>query len=140
MLKHPSNIEETISVIFQAIRFFKQQEAPHGKGMLSHVRFETLSFVSEANRPSMKDLAKYFRIEAPSATSLVEHLVKAKQLARVPDLKDRRQVHLVLTSRGRRDLKRSMVAKRAQWRLLLKKLSSIERIQFTNTFKKLSRG
>jgi DNA-binding MarR family transcriptional regulator len=132
------DVEDTITVVFKALQFFKQKAAARGKGMLSQVRFEALSFVAAAERPTMKDLAKHFRIAAPSATSLVEHLVKAKQLARSPDARDHRQVRLVLTPRGRRDLEHCLVAKRAQWRSLLKKLSARERSQFASIFKKLS--
>jgi DNA-binding MarR family transcriptional regulator len=136
---HQDDIEKTVSVIFRAIRFLKQKEMHRGNCMLSQARFETLSFISEAKLPTMNDLAKYFRITAPSATSLVEHLVKAKQLTRVPDPKDHRQVRLALTFRGQRDLKQAMAIKHTQWRSLLKKLSGTERVQLANIFKKLSR-
>ena len=140
MADSQKDIEDLISTIFQAVRFFRRREVRQGKDILSQVRFEALAFVADEKRPTMKDLAKYFHITAPSATSLVEHLVKAKQLARGPDAKDRRQVRLALTAKGRRDLERSMAAKRKQWRVLLKKLSRKEQVQFANTFKKLSRG
>ncbi len=139
MPRHSDSIEEAISVVFQAVRFLKQQESQRGKCILSQARFETLSFVSENGQPTMNDLAKYFRITQPSATSLVEYLVKAKQLSRIPDARDRRQVHLALTPQGRRDLEQGMAAKLSQWRSLLKKLSGEERAQFASILKKLSR-
>jgi DNA-binding MarR family transcriptional regulator len=73
-------------------------------GIFSMVQLEILRFVVEKKRPVMKDIADYLKITPPSATFLIENLVKAGKLRRVADKKDRRVIRLVITGKGRRTL------------------------------------
>jgi len=67
---------------------------------------QTLWFVAERKNPSMQDVAKYFKIRAPSATFLVDELVRAGELERKANAKDRRKIELRLSSKGKRTFKR----------------------------------
>ncbi|HEY6020884.1 MAG TPA: MarR family transcriptional regulator [Candidatus Paceibacterota bacterium] len=69
---------------------------------LPFAQCEILAFVAEHNSPTMREIAKHFNITAPSATSLVEGLVRHKMLTRAQDAQDRRAVRLVLTAAGKR--------------------------------------
>ena len=53
----------------------------------------------------MQDIAQYFKIRAPSATFLVEELVRGGYVARHANAKDRRRVELMLTPKGRTKFK-----------------------------------
>ncbi len=97
---------------------------------LSLAQLETLRFVYEAGRPSMLEVAHYHRITAPSATSLVDELVRAKLLTRVSDARDRRHVRLTLTSSGRRVLKASMESRKRVIESLLTDLGERDRKEF----------
>jgi MarR family transcriptional regulator, transcriptional regulator for hemolysin len=66
---------------------------------------QTLWFVAEQKSPSMQDVARHFKIRAPSATFLVEELVRAGLLVRNANARDRRRVELSLTPKGRRSYK-----------------------------------
>lgn len=68
-------------------------------------QYQTLWFVAERESPSMQDVAKYFKIQAPSATFLVDELVRAGELERKANPKDRRRVELRLTAQGKRTFK-----------------------------------
>lgn len=61
---------------------------------------QALWFVQEEGRPNMQDIATHFKITAPSATFLVEELVRGKYLARRANAKDRRKIEVVLTQKG----------------------------------------
>jgi len=61
---------------------------------------EVLRFVAEKETPTMRDVATRFAISAPSATALVEFLVDKGLLKRHTG-KDRRQIKLSLTPKGR---------------------------------------
>jgi len=63
---------------------------------------ELVGFVSEHDSPTMRDIARHFNITAPSATSLVEVLVREKMIVREQDARDRRTVRVRLTPAGKR--------------------------------------
>jgi DNA-binding MarR family transcriptional regulator len=70
---------------------------------------QTLWFVAKhvnTGEPiSMQDVARYFKIRAPSATFLVEELVRGGYITRKINSKDRRKVELALTPKGNRAFK-----------------------------------
>ena len=66
---------------------------------------QTLGFVAEHTNPSMQDVARYFNIRAPSATFLVDELVRGNYLERRSNTKDRRRVELTLTDKGKKCFK-----------------------------------
>jgi DNA-binding MarR family transcriptional regulator len=67
----------------------------------SWMRLETLRYVSEHEQSTMRDLASYLRITAPSATSLITGLVRRKLIAREQDKKDKRVARLRLSRQGK---------------------------------------
>ena len=67
---------------------------------LPYGQCEVLRFAAEADEPSMRDVATHFNIAAPSATAVVEHLVREGYVTRTGNKKDRRVVRLMLTTRG----------------------------------------
>jgi len=67
---------------------------------LSFGQCEALRLVGEREGLAMRDIARHFKITAPSATSLVQELVRGGCLARRAGTRDRRQVHLALTRKG----------------------------------------
>lgn len=93
----------TISLFLEAGRLIRSRM---DRSMpLPFAQCELLRLVSEKDSPTMRDIARYFKIAAPSATSLVDELVRAGQLQRVRDAHDRRQVRVALTRKGREALK-----------------------------------
>lgn len=75
-------------------------------------QLETLQFVFEHRSPTMRDLAAYLKVKAPSATSLINELVRAKMISRHGDPNDRRQVRLATTPKGEKELTRISQKKR----------------------------
>lgn len=53
----------------------------------------------------MTDLGEYLSVKAPTATAFINGLVRAGLIEREADQKDRRIVHLKLTSAGRNKLR-----------------------------------
>lgn len=68
---------------------------------LSMPQIETLHFVEEHSSPTMSDLAEFLKVKAPTATAVVDELVTTKLLERTPG-KDRRQISLALTPKGKK--------------------------------------
>ena len=78
---------------------------------------QTLWFIATQKSPNMQDVARHFKIRAPSATFLVEELVRGGYVARTTNDKDRRKVELALTQKGKRafktyEVKRSTVLRK----------------------------
>ena len=97
--KQASRTEDRlISLFFNVGRTIRQNTPKHDP--FSLLKLETLRYVSEVNEPQMKDIATHLAITAPSATSLVNSLVRAGALKRIVDPKDRRSVHLALTGKA----------------------------------------
>lgn len=96
-----------ISLIFTANRLIRERTAGHGKiDPFSLLQFRVLGFVDEKVAPTMKDIANYLYITSPSATSIINRLVKARELERSFDKDDRRVVRLKLTEIGRKTYER----------------------------------
>jgi DNA-binding MarR family transcriptional regulator len=70
-------------------------------GHNSWMRLETLRYVGEHEKSTMRDIATYLRITAPSATSLIAGLIRRKLIARERDKKDKRITRLRLSQEGR---------------------------------------
>ena len=68
-------------------------------------QYQTLQFVAERTRVNMQEVAQHFKIRAPSATFLVEELVRSGLVARHANTKDRRKVEIELTAKGKRTFK-----------------------------------
>ena len=94
------SITELASLLFSMSRVMRQG----GGDPFSQIRLEALAFIESQKDPTMKDIAQYFSIKPPTATSLVNGLVNEKYLARVTDRNDRRIVRITLTAKGKREL------------------------------------
>jgi DNA-binding MarR family transcriptional regulator len=66
---------------------------------------QTLGFIASEGRPNMQDVARYFKIRAPSATLLVDELVRGGYVARKAGSQDRRKVVLAATPKGKKTAK-----------------------------------
>jgi DNA-binding MarR family transcriptional regulator len=90
---------DTISLFYDVTLLVKGRM----RGVLpfSATQCQALGFIGRMNTPTMHELAHYFNITAPSATSLVDELVKAKLIVRTSNTKDRRKVQLTLSPKGK---------------------------------------
>lgn len=71
-----------------------KNEAERSGYTLTH--FEVLMYVAERGPVTMKNIASWLHITPPSASALVDKLVRKKLLARVEKDSDRRTVHVML--------------------------------------------
>src|ERR1700753_2389233 len=104
--------KDLFPLMFEMGRLLKHQFSVDGFGPSSYVQLETLRYVADAGEPDMRGIAQYLRIAAPSATALVDSLVKEGLLARATDPVARRRVRLSVSAKGAK-LLRSVDARRA---------------------------
>jgi len=132
------NTVELVETIFKVTRLMKDQMSfTNNLIHLSVLQIQTLVFLKQNTKTSMSDIAEYFHIELPSATSLVNKLCDQKLVKRSADQKDRRLVMITLTSTGKELLERAMSQRKKKLEKILFYLSSKEKLELLNIFKTL---
>lgn len=86
----------------------------------------------------MGDVAEYFHIELPSATSLLNKLCDQKLVERHEDENDRRLVMISLTNEGKKLLQQAMNQRRKKLEKTLSYLSEKEKNELLNIMKTLN--
>lgn len=97
--------QELASLFFTTRQIIRQQLPGERPDPNAWLRSETLRFVAQSRNPTMLDIARHLRVRAPSATSLVAKLVSLGFLSRHGETSDKRVVHVLLTARGKRELR-----------------------------------
>ncbi|MCL5436042.1 MAG: MarR family transcriptional regulator [Patescibacteria group bacterium] len=117
--------EKLISTMFTMRRnFLDRLECAGGVGdRITVLHLEVLQLVAELPGLPMRHVAQHFFITPPSATSLVDAMVKDGYIKRVVDSTDRRLVRLQITPSGRRHLKLGQKAMETKMHDLLGSLS-----------------
>ena len=99
--------QELSTLFFEMRQIIRQQQPLNGKADPNMwLRVETLRFIASVDGPTMRELAEFLRITAPSMTSLISHLEKRGLLRRSKAKEDKRTVHIHLTAKGRQELAR----------------------------------
>ncbi|NOS67301.1 MAG: MarR family transcriptional regulator [Candidatus Peribacteraceae bacterium] len=106
-----------------------------GENML-HVH--ALFLISEQEGLTMKDFAKSLHVSSPSATSLINRLVKMQWVGRMHDDKNRKLVRLRLTPLGKRVLREKNERRRDVLRHVFGFLTASEQLQLARLHEKLS--
>lgn len=93
--------------------------------------------INDYGRCKVKTLAKERGISPPTATGLVDRLVKAGYVKRESDPEDRRVVMVSLTKKGEKIVQDFLSTVRARWKNILIHLTPKEQQQYLNILKKI---
>jgi DNA-binding MarR family transcriptional regulator len=105
------NINEKLSsVIFSIGRLVREKVQESCPADFTQTEIEVLKLVGNNKNTSMKDVADYLHIKPPSATPLIDSMVKKGTLKRIKDKNDRRIVHIAATSKGMKFLQKKYKA------------------------------
>jgi len=99
-------LQELSSLFFTMKQILRAQLPDHKVDPNAWLRYETMRHIRDAKGPTMRDVAEYLRIKAPSATSLIGHLARTGMIARKGEKADKRIVRIFLTPRGKREVER----------------------------------
>jgi DNA-binding MarR family transcriptional regulator len=117
------DLMDTAPKIVQSIRI----EMRRGRGTdLSIPQFRTMGFVQRNPDSSLSDLADYLGLTLPSASKLVDGLVKQKLISRQESIIDRRRLTLVLTPNGESIVNSAREAALANLTKIISRLSNDE--------------
>jgi len=132
-----NDIDEFIDLIFVINRLTKEG-LENEKGSPSYIQLQALSFISRQEKPIIKNLAEYLNITAPSATFLINNLIKLELVNRLHNTQDKRMVHLVISKKGKKELAKSFLKSKKHLYKKLSLLSARERKSFILILKKIS--
>ncbi len=135
-----SNVDHLVSLIFATKRLIMENIKDSEKiDPFSFLRLEVLRFIKEKVNPTMKDIANYLCITPPSATSLINALVKKGLVRRVRDKKDRRMIRLEVTDKGEKHLKKEFERITRKIKKIYTRLSDKEIKELIKILKKFSK-
>lgn len=135
------SVDELIDLIFYTTKLIKEKVKNQAqKHQLPFMHIGILKFIAEKGEPTMKELAEQLCITAPSATSVVEGLIKSGYIERVLDKKDRRIVRITLTQSGKKELELILKSVKRKMSEMLDVLSEKEKTSLHGIFKNLSKN
>lgn len=133
------NLTQLVELMLQTGRQIQGSRTVDRFSPYTALRIEALGFIASRKEPTMRDVADYFGITPPSATSLINGLEKGGAIARKPDKADRRVTRLVLTAAGRKAYESGHTQMTTHMKGILGNLSHTERDALIKIFTKLSR-
>jgi DNA-binding MarR family transcriptional regulator len=133
------NTNELVEVMFTVFRRMKSEMSFTNDFIhLSILQIQALMFLCHNTNIDMSDIAEYFHIELPSATSLINKLCEHKLVERHEDPKDRRLVKIKLTDEGKTLVKKAICERRTKLEKMLSYLSEDEKMDLLRILQTLS--
>src|ERR1700690_3983477 len=98
------NAQELASLFFMTRQLMRAKLPSGAADPNAWLRCETLRYIARLQAPTMRDVARYLRVQAPSATSLIANLARQQLVARCGSPSDKRVVRIRITAKGQRAL------------------------------------
>ena len=107
------------------------------KRSITHTQFFVLVAIHSNGRCPMSRLAANMHVSMPTISGIVDRLVKGGYVQRIEDPKDRRQVVVELSGKGRQLIEQFQSAVMLRWSEVLEALDEKEVESFGNVISKL---
>lgn len=136
-LEH-SKIERLIALLAESHRLMRERFRRDKSRIdpFTMIRLDVLRLIA-AERPTMKDIAEYLHVTAPSATSMIGGLVRQGYARRAKRESDRRIVRLEVTAKGREALRENMKRMLSDAKKLLSEFSEKDVDSLVSVFSRL---
>ena len=126
----PASFVAALEEFFSAVRRSRARAAREaGAGELTVSQYQLLSDLAEGSERSVGELAEAAAVTTPTATRMLDGLVRAGVAERRQSTTDRRVVTVTLTAKGQRLMKRKQAVVDAKRRALFESLTPSERRQ-----------
>ncbi len=129
-------IGQIIDLIFTIRRLMHGKVEEKKKCAVPFLHLIALRYIKE-EEPLMKDFADFLAITPPSATSLIDTLIKTGLVERREDENDRRSVKIAVTLKGEEYFKNGTDILAQRMRKGLERLGQKEQIELAGILKKL---
>jgi DNA-binding MarR family transcriptional regulator len=130
-----------VEMIFKTSRLMKERMSFTNSSIhLSLLQIQTMIFLDQSKNQqvTMSNIADFFNIELPSATSLLNKLCDQELVERHTDTKDRRLVIIKLTRGGKKLLEKIIQERKKKIESILSYLSKNEKLELLEIFGTLS--
>lgn len=117
---------ELMEAVPPVMRFIRAEMRRHLGARISVPQFRALALIERVPGTSLSDVAEHLGVTRPTASALVDRLVRRGLVGRVQHPQERRRVALSLTRAGRALLERARAHTRASVARKLAELSSAE--------------
>ena len=130
---------EEMSVIMPRMmrEFVKRQPRVVATGEVSLPQMAILHILKEKNQCMMSELARLLSVTTSAATGIVDRMVRAGLLKRIPDPNDRRIINIRITPKGKRTIGAIFRQRQKMMIGVFKHFSSGERETYLNMVKKI---
>lgn len=135
--------DETGSIValwMETARLMKQKFLQAHKGSFNPLQIFALFVISEHDGLTMKELATHLRITSPSATSMVNRLVRLGWVKRRADDSNRKLVRVIVAPEGKKIFGRMMKQQASSMREILSILKPSDRKDFARILASLHDG
>ena len=129
-----SDLDDVFMMFHHKMVDLFKKEAERSGHTLTH--FEVLMYVAERGPVTMKNIASWLHITPPSASALVDKLVRKKFLARVEKDSDRRTIHIVIGGEAHKLFKSLRSKKIAIFKNIFVRLNKKEKEDLVRILKK----
>jgi DNA-binding MarR family transcriptional regulator len=133
--KFGDRLIELFPILMKEISRHESNYVASGKITLPQVW--ALEYLSRCDECGMHELAEFMNIKLPSATGMVDRMIKQGLVTRDRGKMDRRTVLVQITNKGNKILKEMYVQKRKGMIELFSKLSLQERLEYMEILEKL---
>lgn len=136
-ISNEEQIGRIVSLIFTVRNLMHEKVAQEKDKKVSFLQLITLRFIKH-KKPTMKEIADYLTITAPSATVLCGNLMREGAVKREEEKEDRRIIRMIITKKGEAYLKKgnAEIAKRIENNLMV--LTKKEQEELTRILGKVS--
>jgi len=107
------------------------------KGNITSAQMIMLISIHDHGQCKLKTLARERDISPPTATVLIDRLVRSGYVKREASMEDRRVVMASLTKKGEKSVQDFLSTVRNRWKKILTHLTSKEQEQYLNILKKI---
>jgi len=104
---------------------------------LSIIQLRTLLFIERSGRCTMKELAQYLGVTAPTASVMINNLELDGLVARQADKIDRRLMHIRISAKGKKKSHEAMEHLKNKLSAMFDRLSIKEQGQFSDLLEKI---
>ncbi len=131
--------DHLIDLTFEVTRHMRKVMSSAGKDdkTMNWLQMHALSLISEHEGITMKEVAAFMKVSAPSATSFVNRLVKMKWIERLTDASNRKLVRLKMTPAGKQMLTEKIAQKKQIMRGIISLLSAEDQAQMIRIYRNL---
>jgi len=135
----PQSTSRELALSFFTVGRIIREKLHHNKKRdpFTLLKLLVLKFLTDNPELKIKDIAEYLSITPPSATSLINNLAKDDFLKRKSEEKDRRKVHLEITDKGKKVLKKGMEEVEKEMIGISSALNDKEQITLLNLLNKI---